>query len=87
MLQLAGGFWTSVAVDGTQHAVYVDCAGRQFVFDARGRRVYGLWFRPADEALAPAPPEDTIRDTAGDRTVEQRLRPADGVARRPSPAR
>jgi len=71
------------SADGTQHAVYVDRAGRQFVFDAKGHRVYGLWFRPADDSEAPASADDTIRDTAGEKTIEKRLRAADGAARRP----
>jgi hypothetical protein len=37
---------------GTQRAVYLDSAGRQFVVDGRGRRLYGVWYVPPD------PPRD-----------------------------
>jgi len=73
------------SAEGTLHAVYVDRAGRQFVFDARGQRVHGLWFRPAYEADAPAPAEDTIRDTAGETTVEHPLRTSGVPSCFPSP--
>ena len=39
----------SPSEDGTQHAVYLDCAGRQFIVDGRGRRRYGIWYVPAGE--------------------------------------
>ena len=35
--------------DGLQRDVYEDAAGRQYVVDGDGVRVYGQWLWPADE--------------------------------------
>jgi hypothetical protein len=40
--------------DGTLNAVYVDAAGRQFIVDPKGRRVYGLWYVPPDDTPPPS---------------------------------
>ena len=40
--------------DGTQHAVYLDSAGRQFIVDGKGHRHYGVWYvPPAEDAGRP----------------------------------
>jgi hypothetical protein len=43
-----------LADDGLQHAVYLDRAGRQFIVDRKGHRVYGVWLRSGDDAPGPA---------------------------------
>jgi hypothetical protein len=38
--------------DGLERDVYEDAAGRQYVFDDDGERVYGQWQWPTDEPHA-----------------------------------
>lgn len=40
-------------VDGSTRLVFETGDGRQFVFDDDGQRVYGVWYRPKDEADEP----------------------------------
>jgi hypothetical protein len=37
--------------DGLERDGYEDAQGRQYVLDADGERVYGVWLGPADEPV------------------------------------
>jgi hypothetical protein len=47
--------------DAVRRAVYQDSQGRQYVIDASGEPVYGVWYIPPDEPLP-----CVIVDRAGD---------------------
>jgi len=37
--------------DGLERDVYEDAAGRQYVLDLDGAKVYGVWLWPADDPV------------------------------------
>src|SRR5438270_756497 len=64
----------SLSEDGTQQAVYLDRAGRQFIVDRKGHRLYGVWFQPSE-----APQEERKEDRPAPAIAEALARRAGGV--------
>jgi hypothetical protein len=64
--------------DGTEHAVYRDAAGRQFMVDGKGRRSYGVWFTLAAEESPQAEEELEPEDVTDEDIL---LPPVPGPAR------
>jgi hypothetical protein len=69
-------------VDGVWRAVYQDSQGREYVIDASGEPVYGVWFIPPDDPQ----PCVTWRSHPGSRLrppgASQHSRPAGSVRRK-----
>jgi hypothetical protein len=57
--------------DGALNAVYLDAAGRQFIVDLKGRRVYGVWFEREKDQPPEQSDEETQIEARSEATVEQ----------------